>query len=212
MLDVSAQVLMSVTAASGWKMIALIEICLISCFVLFLVKKGLEFIRMTHWEPAANVRRLRSGKFDLLDLNNDNQITLDELVKGAPRLGLTVLQATILFQTRSTRVGQLTTLNLQLGSRMNWSVWSSRRQWNACGVSLWSQGDQLGSTLPSTHRQQILTTPGSLCLLIILLLKFIFSPSTSSSWWLKHLHLQPCGVGSRVFSYLSSALSLRSQS
>jgi len=51
-----------------------------------------------NWEPTPNVRRLRlADTWRLLDKNHDNNITLDELINAAPKLGLTKTQATNMF-------------------------------------------------------------------------------------------------------------------
>jgi len=57
MIDVSAQVLVNGGTAPGWKMMAALELFVISGFFCFLVIKGIHFLQATHWEPMPNVRR-----------------------------------------------------------------------------------------------------------------------------------------------------------
>jgi len=99
MANVSLQVLFNGGTAPGWKLVACIELCSIAAFYCFLVAKGITFLLVVKWEPAPNVRRLRlADTWRLLDKNNDNDITLDELIDASPKLGLTATQATVMFE------------------------------------------------------------------------------------------------------------------
>lgn len=104
MLDVSAQVLFNSDTATGWKAVAALELVLVAFFFSFLVMKGREFRRLVHWEPAANVKRLRlKQSVASLDTNNDGIVTLEEQMAGAAHVGLTNRQASELFKKLDTK-------------------------------------------------------------------------------------------------------------
>ena len=96
MLDVSIAVLLAgPDIGYGWKLMATIEVAFAVWFVVWFMKKGIDFQRTVVWRSIANVKKLSNRE---LTGDDGGEIRLQEVLKMAPKLGLSKGKATALFQ------------------------------------------------------------------------------------------------------------------
>ncbi len=96
MLDVSTTVLLAGPETGlGWKLLASLEVMFALWFIVWFMKKGIDFQKTVVWRPIANVKKLSNR-----DIGGDDggEIRLAEVLKMAPKLGLSKGKATALFQ------------------------------------------------------------------------------------------------------------------